>query len=309
MIKNKNSNNQKNIVRNVFVIVFFLILVVLLIVLNIEKNKNTVYNSKINICTTFHPVQILTERLMYGIDNVEITNITANTTGCIHDYALTTKDMKAIENSDLLILNGASMEEFLNTYLNSNKNINVVDTSYGTSLLKDDHEEEQNSHIYLNINNYIKQMENTYSALVDLDFTGEQKAQIFKNKNEFLNELLELLKYSEKLNTIKSKRVVLSHNSFEYMINNLNVDIVEILEVEHENEISSSKISKIIDENKKKKVDAIFVSKDFDISRIENIVNETNIKVYKLDAITDLAANDYVQTMKNNIDTIYDALK
>ena len=56
---------------------------------------------------------VLAENLTEGIDGIQVTNLTENQTGCLHDYQLTTSDMKLIDEADAFIINGAGLETFL----------------------------------------------------------------------------------------------------------------------------------------------------------------------------------------------------
>ncbi len=57
----------------------------------------------------------------------------------MHDYQLTTKDRKALEKADLLLVNGAGMEAFLEGVKQQYKQLPVVDTSVGVELLDTQH--------------------------------------------------------------------------------------------------------------------------------------------------------------------------
>ena len=41
-----------------------------------------------------------------------MVNITSNVTGCIHDYELTTDNLRTLSDADVLFINGGGMEEF-----------------------------------------------------------------------------------------------------------------------------------------------------------------------------------------------------
>lgn len=306
------TNDRNKYIKNIIFIIVILSLATSLIVINvINKNKTGTKTSLcIKICTTFYPEYLIVNNLTEGVTNVEITNITSNIKGCIHDYVLTTSDMKNIVDSDILILNGADMEGFIYNYINQNKSINFIDSSIGTKKIINEDTNETNSHIYLDVENYIIQLNNIYKGLINLSFTDYEKDIIKDNKDSYIKKLNELERYSQKLNNLKPSSVILSHDSFEYIIKNYNINIINILEEEHESEISSKTIASIINTNKKKKINAIFVSEDFDISRIKNLIDETKINVYVLSAITSKETNkDYIELMKQNIDIIYNALQ
>jgi len=67
---------------------------------------------KLTIVTSFYPMYILAKNLTQGT-NVDVVNLTEYKTGCLHDYQLTTSDMKKLENADIFIMNGGGMESFM----------------------------------------------------------------------------------------------------------------------------------------------------------------------------------------------------
>ena len=46
---------------------------------------------KIKVVTSFYPMYLLTSNVVKDIDNVELINMTDSSTGCLHDYSLTTE--------------------------------------------------------------------------------------------------------------------------------------------------------------------------------------------------------------------------
>ena len=71
------------------------------------------HDKKFRIVTSFYPMYIDAINITKGVDGVEVVNMTKPQTGCLHDYQLTTEDMKTLEKADAFIVNGAGMESFL----------------------------------------------------------------------------------------------------------------------------------------------------------------------------------------------------
>ena len=51
------------------------------------------------VLTSFYPVYILTKNLTQGAEGILVKNLTENHSGCLHDYTLTTRDMKLLEKA------------------------------------------------------------------------------------------------------------------------------------------------------------------------------------------------------------------
>ena len=56
---------------------------------------------------------VLAENLTEGVSGIEVSNLTENQTGCLHDYQLTSRDMKLLSRADVFLVNGAGMELFM----------------------------------------------------------------------------------------------------------------------------------------------------------------------------------------------------
>ena len=82
------------------------------------------------IVTSFYPVYIDVINIAKGIDGVSVVNMTKPQTGCLHDYQLTTEDMKTLESADAFVINGGGMESFMEKAMKQNKDLKVVDASF-----------------------------------------------------------------------------------------------------------------------------------------------------------------------------------
>ena len=86
--------------------------------------------------TSFYPVQLLAESVAEGAEGVTVRNLTENHSGCIHDYTLTTRDMRLLSEAELFLINGGEMELFLEKAAAEYKDLEIVDTSEGYAFLE-----------------------------------------------------------------------------------------------------------------------------------------------------------------------------
>ncbi len=86
--------------------------------------------------TSFYPVQLLAEAVSEGAAGVTVRNLTENHSGCIHDYTLTTRDMRLLSEAELFLINGGEMELFLEKAATEYKDLEIVDTSEGYAFLE-----------------------------------------------------------------------------------------------------------------------------------------------------------------------------
>lgn len=99
-------------------------------------------SQKLQIVTSFYPVYMIGTNLTYKIDSIEVNSLTDLNTGCLHDYQLTTQDMKLISNADIMIINGGGMEGFLEDITINYPDLTIIDASKGISMLPGSSEEE-----------------------------------------------------------------------------------------------------------------------------------------------------------------------
>lgn len=90
------------------------------------------------VVTSFYPIYLFALNLTDGIDGVTVRNLAAPNTGCLHDYQLSTGDMKVLNNADVFLINGAGMESYLTRVMDTFPQLPVVDASSGVTLLTED---------------------------------------------------------------------------------------------------------------------------------------------------------------------------
>ena len=127
------------------------------------------------IAVSFYPVYIFTMNIVDGISELSVECMAEQNTGCLHDYTITAKDARLISDCSVLVVNGAGMESFVEDLYHSEENKLIVDSSVGVELIcSRNHEEEHsghshsqegNSHIWLSVDNAIKQVENISAGI------------------------------------------------------------------------------------------------------------------------------------------------
>lgn len=85
------------------------------------------------VCTTY-PIYLFASSIAQGVDGVCVERLDTGSAGCLHDYTLSMRDMKKLERADVIALNGAGLEEFLEPAL-AVSGAAVIDCSEGVELL------------------------------------------------------------------------------------------------------------------------------------------------------------------------------
>jgi zinc transport system substrate-binding protein len=257
-----------------------------------------------------------------GASNVEVVNMSENHTGCLHDFQIQPEDLKNIETSAAFIINGADMEPFVEKTLQENPNVKIIDSSKGIELIpsggheshhheeeEEDHHHEYNPHIWVSINNYIKQIENITDGIIKLD---PPNAAIYElNYNTYRKNLVQLKnQMHEKTDNLPNKNIVTFHEAFPYFAKEFSLNVVGVINQNPHSEPSSREISDTINKIKRNNVKALFVEPQYSDDLAKNIALETNSKIFVLDpAVTgDNNKDYYINTMKKNMQTLIEAL-
>lgn len=278
-----------------------LILIFILIALTgCQVQKQNDENFK--IVTSFYPMYVIAKNVANSIEGVSIENMASQNVGCLHDYTLTTSDLKKVENADAFIVNGLGIENFVEKILESYSKINIIEASNNINNLKQD-EHEINAHIWLDIDKYITQVENVKQGLIEID--SEHANQYTQNAEEYKRKL-ESLKQTVKENTKNTKKCLSFSESLSYLEESMNLEI-ETIETDHENNgLSAEVLSNAIDYVKAMNIKNIIIDKETAENNAKTIANETGAKIYVLHSglSGDEELDSYINMMKKNLETV-----
>ena len=89
---------MKKYIKYTIIAVITILIITALVILNINKrNQENKNDDKLKIVTSFYPMYIIAENLVEDTIDVELVNMADINVGCLHDYTLTTEDMKKLE--------------------------------------------------------------------------------------------------------------------------------------------------------------------------------------------------------------------
>jgi len=282
---------MEDIIKKKLVICISVIIVIAaLICTNIyfRNNNANKENENFKIVTSFYPIYVSTLNVVDGIENVEVVNLTQSLGGCLHDYQLLPQDMVELEKADVLIVNGEGMEAFLDKVITSYPDLKIVYASEGIDFIKEEHEhadehsehEDINSHVWLSIENNIKQVDNISKALSTIDSQNSDKYN--ENANKYIGDLENLKEESDKeLEQVKNKSIITSNSTFAYFMADLGMNVVFNLEHEIGTNPNTGDMAKTIEDIKEFNVEAIITDSQEENNFAKIISNETGIKIYE----------------------------
>ena len=99
-----------------------------------------------------------------------------------------------------------------------------------------------------------------------------------------------------------------ANDSFAYIADAFNINIISCIEVESDSSLSAGTIANTIDEINLHNIKILLSEKQFKTTIANNIASETKAKVYILDSLVtgDNSSDSYIKGMESNIKTIKD---
>ncbi len=287
-----------------------------------KANKDIKENETISLVSSFYPVYIIASNLGIDITELQISSLTSFTTGCPHDYQLTTNNMKLLEHGDVFVMNGGGMEGFIEDVIKSSPDLYIIDSSSGIDMLESqEHKGEANPHIWLDPIRYIKQIDNVRHGLINYiqenrsdEYWQETIDKINDNADDYINKVTELNeKYNELVeeNSNGEQKLVVFHDAFAYLADKIAFEVVHTIEVEGDESLSASEIAEIINLINDQDIPYLFTELQFGNSISDRIEEETNAQLYIIDsAVTgDGSTGSYIEAMEANLLTLKEIIK
>ena len=306
------------------IIIMLVIIAATVIALNVfseDDEKEIQGGENISLVTSFYPVYIIASNLGLDITEIQLSSLTDFSTGCLHDYQLTTNNMKLLENGDVFVMNGGGMEGFIGDVVASYPDIYIIDSSKDIDMLESqEHEGEPNPHIWLDPDRYTKQIVNVRDGLISYieeHKTGEvwqdAIAKVNGNADKYIDQVRGLNeKYNELVDkkTIGQKKVVAFHESFAYLADRIGFDVVHTIEVEGDESLSASEIAQVIELINEENIPYLFTELQFGNSISDRIEEETHAQIFIIDsAVTgDGSTGSYIDAMEDNLLTLKQAI-
>jgi zinc transport system substrate-binding protein len=280
-------------------LIIFLLFVSLILV-GCKKENPAGMSNEFVIVTSFYPVYIIAKNVAYNITGVKVVNMTSSHTGCLHDYSVTTEDMKNLEKADIFLINGAGMETFAEKLTGRYQNLKTVELSKGVLLINE--RGNKNPHIWMSVNNAIIMVKNCVEALCLADIKNSNLYK--KNGDRYIKELNSLkIALNEKLKRFRGKKIITFHEAFSYFAKDYGLIIEAVVEHDPDMELSAKELADSIDTVRRSGIKYLFAEAQYLSSSADIIAKETGAKVFILDSIVS-GADDrdaYIKAMEKNI--------
>ena len=270
------------------------------------------------ILATTYPMYYLTSRLTEGMEDVTVELMISDSVSCLHDYTLTTAQMRKIDRADLVVMNGGGLEDFMASALESVPEENIIapgdtmETPIGWLDPKED------PHYWLNPVWYGGAAEIVRDALAER--YPEQYKLLDFNYRYFWEELCDLRDEMTGLwEGLSCREMITFHDGFAWFAKHMQIEILAAIEEEEGAEASAKEIVEISQLVREHDIPAIFTEVNGSDATANAIGRETGCQVWMLDMLMsgddvpqdwglEKIMEQYISRLKGDLETVREAL-
>jgi len=257
-------------------------------------------DSRVTIVCTTYPIYLLACSITQGVEGVRVERLNTGNVSCLHDYALTVGDMRKLEGADVIALNGAGLEDFLEDALAASPAA-VIDCSAGVELLESaghNHEEDHghdhahdqwDPHYWMDPDNAQIMARNLRDGLtaLDPDYAGE-----YENGCQRAEESLDACR--EEAQALLERYLpggvpglITFHDGFQYFAHAFGLPLLAAIEEEAGSEASAHEIVEITRLIREYHIPVIFTEVNGSDATAQAIRRETGCAVAQLTMLMD----------------------
>jgi zinc transport system substrate-binding protein len=276
--------------------------------------------NNITVAATTYPVYLFVTAVTDGVEGINVQLIINQPTSCLHDYTLTVRDMKIIEGSDAIIMNGAGLEDFMEDALSSS-NAHFLDCSVGLELLSaqphhhEDHDHEHDDdcsfdpHYWLGAEGPYHALNRITAFLSDLDPSHAKEYET--NRSAAAAALDKLAERRAEFSSLSQTELITFHDGFRYLAESCGLTILKSIEEEEGSEASAAELVELVSIIRECGLPAIFTEVNGSQAAARTLTRETGTEAYPLSMIMSGKGHGiqpYINAMNANYDTILAAL-
>lgn len=290
--------------------------VMLFLLAGCTDGNTTEDSAALQVSATTYPVYLLTQAVTRGVEDVEVSLVIDQEVSCLHNYTLTMRDMVAVEQADVLVLNGAGMEDFLEDVLVGRS---TIDASADIPLLcpteghhhdgeSDGHHHEQDPHLWMDPLRAAQMARNIAVGLCELD--GAHRAQYMENAAQISQTLTQLHGELCELLGDREYDLITFHDGFGYFAESFGLHLLAAVEEEEGSEASAKTIIEITRLVQEHHIPAVFTEVNGSDATAQVICRECGVSTYPLSMgmSGDGGGLDaYIEIIRGNIRTILEA--
>jgi len=233
-----------------------------------------------------------------------------------HLYEPVPKDAQLIQKAELILVNGLTLEGWLNEFINnSGTQATVVTVTEGIQSITSKKYNSPDPHAWMTAKNGIIYAKNILKALSN--YAPEHQAKFEKNFNNYKKQLeqLEILIFQEIQKIPKKQRVLItSHDAFQYFGRHYGVRLESILGTSTDAEAQTADVMRVQTVINETGVPSVFIESTINPKLLQQIADDNNVTIggeLFSDSLGELGGNGetYLEMLRHNAITISYALK
>lgn len=282
---------------------------------------------QVNIVATTYPTYLAALTVTDGVEGVSVSRLDTGSVSCLHDYTLTVNDMKKLSRADIIVLNGAGMEDFMSDALASSS-ATVIDCSAGAALLPaaghhdhehHDHEHDAHfdAHYWMDPSEMVTMVDAVLAELL-FSLDPQHAARMVENtyRAQHLLRLCRTENRGRLTQAALNAQLITFHDGFAYFADAFDLPLLASIEEEAGSEASAKEIIHITELVRAHDLPAIFTEVNGSDATAQAIRRETGCAVFALSMVMDgrePSGDDvspivpYIEAINSNIDTVIGA--
>lgn len=281
---------------------------------------------KLRVVTTIFPVYCFTANVLGSMG--EVQNLLPPNVGP-HDYQLSPSDLRKLRDSDLVIFNGAGLDNWIAKAISSSGskqtlelarafNSEIIESSPHLELGDAHHHDHGhnhqhgpgNPHFWLDPQLAIRCVTNILASVQKLD--PARADGYAKNAEAYIARLKALdAEIEKKLSGVKDKPLITQHDAFPYFIRRYGLRLVGVIEATPDVAPSPRYLRDLLKVIREKNVQALFIDPQASPRLARQIAKDAKIRTAELQPLESgpQDAKGYEQGMLRNAETLARELK
>jgi zinc transport system substrate-binding protein len=290
--------------KNKYIFTLVLLLGILVVSLGltavyVSRESNQEMDGELLVVTSFYPMYIAAENIIGDAEGVKLENLSEPQTGCLHDFQLTPEDMRLLSKADVFVINGGGIETFMEDVAAAYPELLVVNACENVELSGD------NAHAWMSVKAYRKQVDFIAEKLMEYD---PDNASEYQANRDIYEDKLEKLQadQDELTKDLTGEPVILFHEAYEYLAEELGLDSRYLLNLDEETAVSAGDVASVLEEIDANNIRFILAEELYGSDMGTLISSEADVQVLYLDTLNrgDYSADSYLDGMQKNLDMI-----
>ena len=295
-------------------IVLLLILFLTFLLSCQQAKESKIDDKKLKVIATIFPIYDFANNV--GGDKIKVTMLLPPGTDA-HHYELRPEDIVKVSKTDIFLFTNFEMEPWSYKIINAadkNTNMLAIETGSGAVLMPlnkeeehDDHASGFDPHIWLDMDNAQKMVDNIAAAFIKKD--PRNSDYYLKNAHDYKLKLTALdQRYRNELSSCKTKTILhAGHWAFAYLAKRYNLKYIAAYNVLADAEPSPQKIVALVRQVKTEKVPFIYYEDMINPRLAHMIAKETGVGLLKLNNGHDVSktgiknGESFISLMENNL--------